>query len=253
MPHVIIVHDIVGYLEQSLFRPQKEEQSDDANGDEKHDGGQQQEAADDDDSEDVELFLSERSVSDNEVFYDMPTSSDDDDDDDFDELNDSEDEQEVDSSAHEDEDFLDEDGKLDYAVKLAHLLPVLHETQRCVKQFLQKNKNKNNANTNTNANVNVNGASTNSSFLQEMICIIGMECLQNELIELYPFWRQWNFERFLCCKFDPFSNLIKIRYDTEPESESQNSVVSKHPPPVYCLLGRNNLDMIRKPKCCPDF
>ena len=243
-PHVVIIYDIIQYLEVSLFCQDEDNHDNDMEND-----------------NDIENDF------DQSQDYPVPSDTDDDDDDDYEDSNDNnnnndgddnkeekEEEEDIDSSENEDdiEDFLDKNGELDYGIKLAQFLPILHETKRCVAKFLKNERNEVNKTKNKRL-----------GFLDEMIVMIGMECTNNEFNQqsnsLYPFWRNWMFERFLKCNFDPITNIIKIQYDTNDNDENNNdndededddidmniNKISKEPPPVYCLVSQNHIDMIR--------
>ena len=173
---------------------------------------------------------------------------------------DGEDENEIDLKVNihnflNDSRFIDKQGKLDYGVKLANYLPILCEAQAFAKKMISDNESKTNQK-----------EKKNKPFLDEMILIVGMECMNGEFEELYPFWRYFKFERFLRCDFDEHTNVISIKYDkdrsddgkqsqtpsTGTVSEDSNGMKTRRkrrrPPTVYCYVGSDHIDMIQKNK-----
>ena len=154
-----------------------------------------------------------------------------------------------------DDGFFDENGNLDYGVKLANFLPILSDTQTYAKKIISDNLSKTNQND-----------KENEAFLDEMIFIVGMECTDGEFEELYTIWRYFKFERFLRCDFDKHTNVVSIKYDTDKSEDGQQSQTPmseerddqmnqierksrqkrRKPPTVYCYVGSNHIDMIQK-------
>ena len=191
VPHVVIVHDIVRYLELSLFLFQEDE------------GATERKQGSDDQFESA--MGSHRAEAKAPEFEDDGHS-----------------------------DFVDGDGKLEYAIKLAQLLPIVESTRKCAQRRLQ--------------NETQRGDAQQSGFLQEMICIVGMECADDELLHLAPFWRRSNFRRFLRCTFCAASKVVAVRFEAGAESNDPKKdkvrEQDKASPTVYCYVGEQTLDMM---------
>lgn len=225
-PHVVIIHDIIRYLELSLFCEIEENH---------HNNN------DNDDDEDLDLDLLGSST-------DSSSSEENEDKTDEDEEKEKEKEtnndSDKDSSQDEDEDFLNEDGELEYGIKLAQFLPILKSTKnmvgKCFKKECDGSSNKK----------KIHNSGLKMRFLKELTVMIGMECLENECEELYPFWRMYGFERFLKCSFNARHSVIRIQYDTETDNDNNDNDDNdnhnkKLPPSVYCHVTNRNIDMIK--------
>ena len=234
IPQVLIIHDMVRYLELSMFPDICDEDDGDKDSEDSEDDEDGMELSEDDEAPDKNNDAENENGADDGNQLEM----------------------ELKMSMMDEErtaEFLDEKGRLEYDFKLTAFLPILRLTQETAANIMRGDGNDvNNGN---------NGNQENSQNLQEMICIIGMECLSGEFEDIYPLWRRWKFERFLRCEFNPKSNIIRIEYDIpkvqaakENETDTdihmktvnhnRNSSKSKRPPAVHCFVEEQTMSMV---------